>query len=72
MNNLAKRIKDLERQRPKPRRAIKEMSDKELEELICAELGIPASELTKERLEELIQSEQAKIATAGGGESNDN
>jgi len=53
MTNLERRIKDLERQRPKEGRPVKLMSDEELERLICAELGIPASELTEERLRDL-------------------
>jgi ATP-dependent Clp protease ATP-binding subunit ClpA len=61
MTNLEKRIKDLERRRPKPSKAVEEMSDKELEELISAETGIPVNELTDEKLNELIKAEESKV-----------
>jgi hypothetical protein len=60
--SLEKRLDRLENYCPQ-NRTVKDMTDKELEELICAELGIPASELTEERLEELIQAEKAKTVT---------
>jgi ATP-dependent Clp protease ATP-binding subunit ClpA len=69
MTNLEKRIKDLERRRPKPSKAVEEMSDKELEELISANTGIPVSELTDKRLEELIKAEESKIASGEGGKT---
>jgi hypothetical protein len=52
---LKKRLDRLENYCPQ-NRTVKDMTDKELEELICAELGIPANELTEERLEGLIQA----------------